>query len=401
MAFGLIAAQDVTPSQQPLPENLVVVWSEDGRLLARLGSAAPVELNAAGPLLPYLSPDGQHIAYLHGTDGIPYSLSVVEIHANHTRLLVKSGDLSAGETAEVFISQLAWLDNTALVLNTARKTSFGQDHRDDLWQVDVQNGEIHMLLPPSEGGAFTISPDRKWIAVVSAGHYDHEDAQVRLLNTETDEARDIIAFPAVSTGSEYPFYPQVFWEADSQSFRAALPGKDLIYEEANGSSIVALWRFSVSGSTEQIGSVAASYFGLPRWSDDGKHLVYLRRAGAFVDNQFALFLADGNGNNPIEYAAGEAGTLGMPGWIPGSSQFMYARGEPATYWLGRVGEAAAQIPVPIFNPIILTDGQIVYASEPVGPSELRYMRIDESASVLVGRVDNPQIVFDALLALER
>jgi hypothetical protein len=403
LMMGVVAvAQDVTPSDdtESLPDNLVVVWVEHGNLFARAGENSPVQLTTAGDvIIPYLSPDGLHVAVLQGENGLPLALSVVELADGTARQVVNSEGLSSGEDNQLLISQVEWLDGSTLYLNTARQSSFGQDRRDDLWRVNIQTDEVTLLLPPGEGGAFSISPDRKWISIISAGEYDHEDARIRLLDAATCNTQEILAFPAVSTGSEYRFYPQIFWETNSSAFRVAIPDRDLIYDELKSMPAV-LWRIGIDGSSEKAGSVSASFFGLPSWSDDGQHLAYLRRAGALSSNQFDLFLADGDGENSVKYASGEAGSFGFPNWIPNSAQFIFAQGEPGTYWLGSPVTQPVRLAESMFNFAFLTDGQIVYASAPVSPFELRYRHVGDNSSLLIAAVEDPFPGFDAVIAHE-
>jgi Tol biopolymer transport system component len=403
LAAGVVvAAQDTTasPTSQGLPENLVVAWIENGSILAQAGNNNPVALAAGdNPMRPDISSDGHQIAYLHGDNDMPSALAVVDLADKSIHHLVTAKDLAAGEDASVLISQVVWSDNSIIYLNTLRQLSYGQEYREDLWQVNSLTGEITILLPPGEGGIFSLSPDHKWIAVISAGEYDREDSHIRLMNIESGNIREVLTFPAVSTGSEYRFYPQVFWQSDSNAFRVAIPDRDLIYDEVNKSAV--LWQVGIDGAAEQIGQLSASFFGLPRWSSDGQRMIYLRRAGDPAANQFDLMLAAGNGDNPIQYTSGEAGSFGVPDWIPDSTEFIYAQGEPGSYWLGSPDTKPAQIPESMVAPIILTAGQIVYASAPVSPFELRYRQLGVNQSLSIAAVNDPYPVFDALLITEK
>lgn len=397
----VVTAQDSPPPSAPhqLPDNLVVAWVEDGSILAQTGNNAPVSLAVgANPLRPYVSRDGSHVAYLHGDNDIPSSLSVVGLADNTIHHLVAAADLAAGDDAPLNLSQVGWLDSSTIYLNTMRQLSYGQEQREDLWRINLQTDEIAMLLAPGEGGAFSFSPDRKWIVVMSAGEYDHEDAQLHLMNAKTGDVRNVLSFPAVSTGSEYSFYPEVAWQSDSGAFRVAIPDRELIYDEVNKS--ITLWRIPVDGSAEQIGQLSASFFGLPRWSGDGQHIVYLRRVGDPTANQFDLMLADRNGDNPIQYASGEAGSLGAPDWIPDLTEFIYAQGEPGIYWSGSPNTQPVKFPESMFAPIFLSGGQVVYASAPVSPFELHYTQPGTIQSVPIASVNNPNPIFDAVLTAD-
>jgi hypothetical protein len=51
----------------------------------------------------------------------------------------------------------------------------------------------------------------------------------------------------------------------------------------------------------------------------------------------------------------------------------------------------------MFNLTFLKDGQIVYASAPVSPFELRYTHVGANQSVLIATVSNQFPAFDAVI----
>jgi len=393
-------AQEFTPPAiaSQLPDNLVVAWVENGNLFAWTPADGSKQLDSGNVIFPVLAPDGGNIAYLRGQGGLPESLWVTDIRGENARELLTAEDLPVSEDETLLIGQIAWLDRSTTYFNTIRQSSLGQDRRDDLWMATIETGEVVMLLPPGEGGAFSISPDRQHIAVMNPGTYGEADGFIHLIETQTGRVINSQSFAAVSTGSEYRFYPEVFWEMDSSALRVAIPDKDLIYDDI-ASPPVALWRLGIDGSNEQPGSVNASFFGLPRWSWDTTYLTYLRRVGDQTSNLFELLIADGNGENAATYAIGDAGTIGAPIWLPDTTQFVYAQGEPGEYWLGSPDTAPRHVPHSMYTPKYLGNSGIVYFSFSINTFYLRFAYLDDSASALIATLTQPvpALAFDALI----
>ena len=304
-----------------VPAGLVVAWVDGGDLFIRLGESAPKLLASDDVIRPYIAPDAKQVAFTRGQGSLPGTLWLADVDGQSVQELVGVEDV-ADEGRTVVIGQVAWLDEATLYFNTAHLGSLGPERQDDLWRVNTQTSEVVMLLPTGEGGAFSISPDRQHLALIRPGIYGETQGQIRFMNAQTDVLSEGFSFDAVSTGSEYRFYPEVFWEVDSRAIRVAIPDKDLIYAEET-SPPVSLWRLPVDGSPEPIGSVEASFFGLPRWSDDAAYVVYLKRTGSSASNQFDLIIAGGSGENAVQYHSGSAGSFGMPTWLPDDSQFVY------------------------------------------------------------------------------
>jgi hypothetical protein len=389
-------AQEITPSE--LPDDLVVAWVENGNLFAWTKAGGAHQLASDNVLAPYLAPDGKHIAFTRGADGFPDSIWLVALDEEDSRELIVVDALPTNDDEALLISQLTWFDAATLYFNTARRIEVGQDRRDDLWKVNIDSGEVVMLLPPGEGGAFSFSPDRQHLAVMNPGIYDGDEGFIHILDAQTAIQENLLSFPAVSTGSEYRFYPEVFWEADSSALRVAIPDKDLIYDE-EGSPSVALWRLSVDGSQAQIGVADASFFGLPRWSQGTAYMTYLHRVGDRTSNQFDLMLADGDGTNAVTYASGEAGALGVPIWLPAtaSTQFVYPFDQSGEYWLGSPDTSPSRLPHNIYNPCFVDGEGFVFATAFPNTFELHYARLNDPTATLIATVNTPIPIFDARL----
>jgi hypothetical protein len=389
--FGLTAsAQEAS--------DLVVTWvTADQLFVWREGDDAPRQIDTPTNIF-YPSPDGRHIAIPLWVEDLGGVLSVVKADTGDQQQIVIVEKQSDG--IPVYPYDVAWADNSTLYLNTIANPDYGLNARDDLYRVDIQTMQFERIFPPGEGGRFTISPNGRWIAITYPGTYGNRDGRISVLNTATLERRDIFSFIGVSTGSEYRFYPTIYWQSDSAAFRVAIPDADLIYDEINKQT--ELWRMTIDGVTQQIGIISASFFGQPGWSDDSSQITYLRRVGKIEDNQFELIVANGNGENPITYLTAQTGLFEPPQWLPGTTLFGYTFGEPGTYWVGERGQQAQRFPNENEKAFgsFYADGFMVYSTTPSdGSIELRYIRLGETESNFIAAMDTPYPIFKAATQL--
>ncbi len=370
--------------------SLILVWvAEDNLFSWRNGDTEPTQIVSGGILQPFIAPHAAHIAFTRAEDGPPITLWLVNADGSDARQLVDSNSLALTEGIFPYINQVAWLNTHTLIFNTALDLA----PYNDLRLLDINTGEIQLLLPPGEGGAFTISPDGQWIAVAYHGSYGSQDGRVRLITSDGSRQFDLLTFAGVSTGSEYRFYPQILWEADSTALRIALPNPDLIYDEA-AAPLTTLWRLTTDGNAEQIGAVPSSFFGLPQWSSDSHYLTYMQRVGEPADNQFNLILAEGDGTNPITYASGIAGTLSPPIWIADSAQFFYTH--DAASVVGSPGQPPAILPMPVSTISFLDNIHYIYATAPTPNYELRLAQVGSpDAWCLITSFNAPVSALDA------
>lgn len=372
---------------------LTVVWVENGDLMRwQSGDSAPAKIASGTIRSAALAPDAAHAAYTCGTDTASNSLWVVDISGKSEKQLVTLDALKGN-----FIGDVGWLDASTLYFNTVQINGVGQVRQDDLWRADLASGTATPILAPGKGGSFTFSPDGQWIALVRPGQYGGQQGQINLVDPLGQNEKDLLAFPAVSTGADYLFYPPVFWSADSQSLNVAIPDKDLIY--ADSTAMTALWKLGVDGSQKQFGTVQASFFALPQWSSDGTLIAYMQRSGGVSSNDFSLMVARGSGLNGVVYTSGTAGMLQFVSWLPGANQFLYAQGDPGTYWLGTPGQPQ-QLPGVIFTPRFVSPTTYIYSiSSANNVFELRAADLQNpSASILIAQTSAAVTTFDAVLA---
>jgi hypothetical protein len=107
-------------------------------------------------------------------------------------------------------------------------------------------------------------------------------------------------------------------------------------------------------------------------------------------------IASGDGSDPIRYASGTAGTIGIPQWLPNSDQFIYSQGEPGDYWLGQAGKPAQALPGKIFNPRFVDSSTYVFTTATGNTFDLRYAHLGDSSSTLIATVHSAISIFDAI-----
>ncbi len=397
-----------TPTTAPTPVEagrLVVTWVESGNLMIwRSGEEFPRRIASGAVVRPVLSPDGAYIAFTRGPQGSTLALWAADAEGIAERELIGPDALAVDvDTAQYTrqIGQIGWLDDHTVLFNTVLVPQLpgpGGGKADDLWRADVLTGEATRLLPDGQGGDFTISPDGSLIALTTPGIYGAEQGRIRLTDAQGQAMTDLLRFDAVSTASEYAFYPGMHWLPDSQALLTAIPDPDLVYPAAQGQPprTVALWRLNVEGSATPIGDVPATFFGLPRWSPDGTWMTYLEQVGDPATNTLGLVLARGDGSQPARLLTGTAGSLEPPQWS--AAGFTYTFGAPGDLWLGRPGAAPVRFPADGESAFALTWADpttAVYATAPTAPYELRLADLNNPIPAVITSVGSGTPTFDA------
>ncbi|MEZ4669109.1 MAG: hypothetical protein R3E39_14475 [Anaerolineae bacterium] len=372
--------------------RLAVTWVEMGNLwIWQEGDSSPTRLVQDGVIQPYLSPDGQHIAFTRG-DVAARSLWVVK---RNTGELANLYSASADEPS-VALDQLQWLNNDTIYFNTNKFVGpFGQ-RQDDLWRAAISTGIVELQLAAGQGGFFSFSPDRRYIALVRAGVYGEKLGNISVMNLDDNSRRSLLEFPAISTGSEYALYPPVQWNSDSNGLTVAIPPENAIYDD--GTSLpTAIWYLAIDGKSTQLTSVLSSFFGVPSISPNRMFLTYVRRKGAVTNNQVELVVAASDNSQQTVYAAGNIGTLSTPTWLPEGNQFFFINGDIGNYWVGTPNQMPERLAEPMYYPHFVDNHTYIYATYPGSPYELRYAHLGDQDSYLIATFNNPTPVIDALL----
>lgn len=310
-------------------ETLVVAWVDAGNLVVwQTGDTIPRRIASGGVVQPFIAPDGAHVVFTRGANGTAETLWVVDTDGTAEQQLV--GERPATYTPGVDnIGDVRFLDGQTVLFNTLSQETIFYTPQNDLYSVDIITRELTLLRVPGDGGRIAVAPDGERIATVYHGTYGSQDAVIRVENVgDLGDVRgdDLLFFTGVATGAEYAFYPTLHWLPDSSAVLVAIPDADLIYSETSSDAPqTALWRLPVAdpGERESIGSVRASFFGLPRWNDAGTQVLYLQRS---VDsNQITALVADADGSNPVEIFGGSMEQLTSPQWVPDSERVVFAR----------------------------------------------------------------------------
>ncbi len=371
--------------------RLVVAWVEGGDLYVwQTGSDTPTKYAGVHALEPHISPDGQYIAY---TTPAPASLWLIRPTDPTPIEIVPNAALSPSDPQFLHIGNLQWAPNNRLYFNTYIQPSRIILQSNDLWLVDATTRTYKQLLPSPQAGRFTLSPDGNHIAIIQPGAYNTTDGTITLVGGNGQNRLTLLNYPAVSTASDYDFIPPPFWESDSNALNIAVPDKDLVYND--DTALVTLWHLAIDGTKTQRGTLQASFFGLPQWSDDGAHLAYLRHKGDITTNEFEMMIASGDGTNPVVYASGTAGNIGVPQWLPHSNQFIFPQGVSGDYWLGQPDQPPQQLPNATFYPYFVDASTYLYATATGDTFELRYAQLGASTSTLIATVHNAIPIFDA------
>ncbi len=366
----LANSQTTTPA-------LYLAWAQQGDLWAYSpDDSSPRRVASGGVVRPYLAPDGQTIAFTRGPEGIPQTLWAVDFNGGRERELVGTDDLLNNEG----IGQVGWWDENALYFNTFQIDSahYSLQPRHNLYRVHAGTGELALIRAPNEGGAFSFDPQHRYIILIYPGTYNVRDGRISMIDPLVLEPpRNLLFFKGVATGAETLFYPEIYWEASGEAVRFAIPNPDLLYASGDNIPTTALWRVPLDAPSnrEVIGTLQVDFFGLPSWSPDGAHLVYLKRAPD-NPNMLELYLADGDGNNATLYNNGQVGDLSRPRWID-ANQFFYIQGEPGTYWLGTIDTSSQR----------LTE-TLIFGVRWLDSAHYLYLRqADNGAAVALGALD--------------
>jgi len=325
-----LAQTEPTPVPAMLITNaphLVAAWAEGGNLYVwQTGEAFGRRVASGGVIQPFIAPDGRHIAFTRGPAGAPDSLWLVSTDGTLEQQLVGEGTPTSYRESQM--GQVVWSDATTLYFNTLKRAVPASSPKHDLYRASIITRTISLLLGPGEGGRISLSPKRDKIVLVSAGDYGIHNGRIRVIDALSPETHaDLLYFTGAATGSHSGFYPPIAWVEDESALLAAIPDQDLLYSEDKGATVppTTLWHLPIAapGERKSIGTLPVSFFGMPRWSDDGTQMLYLTRTAGDV---FHLMRADATGANPVEVDSGTVGEIEMPTWIPDTTQFFYTKG---------------------------------------------------------------------------
>jgi len=200
---------------------------------------------------------------------------------------------------------------------------------DELLRIDTDTGELTTILSAGEGGDFTISPNGMQVAVV-------QPENIALINTDgSNHYPNLLAYPPVTTYSEFRYYAQPVWAPDSSALGVAIPSPDPLAEEVFGS----LWLIPLNGDPAiNVGNVEGDFYFTQVFSNPGlsptlDRVVFARN---HLEDLHELHIANLDGSEDILFLEGR---LNWQGWSPEGSRFTFIMSEPLNVFLGEEGEA--------------------------------------------------------------
>ncbi len=372
----LVVAIVFTSQVRAAGTRLVVAYIDGDTLYTwRQGDPSPRSIATGNLSQPRLAPDAAHVMYQQ--DG---ELGLAAIDGSPHRLVMPASFGTAQDISRLILSA-GWLDAHTILLNTYRfspKMLVKQQFADDLWRIDINTGQLIRLLNDGQGGAFTISPDGKSIAVVRAGNYaDQTQGSISVLDADGKNAKALFTFPFVNTAASYQFYAAPKWSADSRSLLVAIPDPNLVYAMTDIPPTV-LWQIGLDGTKTRLGEVHADFFSLPEFSPDGKSVLYARRIGKPEDNQIAVFQAASDGTGEKEIVRDAIGKLEPAHWSPDGKLYTFVHGAPGSLWIN-APQGLKRFPgehEPLFDLIWADAATGVYTTSVGGSGELRYVEVN-------------------------
>ena len=311
-----IKETEATPPQDALQLRLAYVKDQD--IWIWHAGAEPVRLTQNGGVdNVWLSDDGQLIAFTRDQ-----SIWVIDSDGGNERRLTTEEDfqgLDLDQEMEPYVtginpSQVAWRpDSHQLYFNTSPQIDGpGLLLSDDLWMVDVDSEALFLLLSPGEGGKFYFSPDGRSLAIVTPGRID-------LMETDGNNRREAFTHTPVITYSEFEYYAQPVWAADSGSLRVAIPPADFLAAAIQPTSI---WHIPVEDQPARLIGEVTTHSGLNRplsLAPDFNRLAYLvgdQPENRPESNQLGIGISEMSESKIWDPVVYEAEILNVFDWSP-------------------------------------------------------------------------------------
>lgn len=320
---------------EPLPPSLaslqLVVRTEHTLWLWRNGLSTPL-IAAETISSPILSSDGSMIAFRRAGE-----LWVINRDGSDERRLLSTDDLATIEpiVPGVRLRDVDWIPGThSLFFNTIIQQEVGSMLADDLHLVNADTGEWQTLLASGEGGQFTFSPDGEKAALTSP-------RSISVINADGTNYQRLLDFRPIDTYSEYAYYVQPVWTADSLSLRVGISVPDWLYAS---NPTITIWHLPLDGSQPAIFNQIEAHGPEIRLSPDLSRMIYSLH-GPFLDDQTAeMHVANLDGTDDQAYQA----QCCFLSWSLDPNYFVLADPEQYYLFFARVGQTEL-IPITQYN----------------------------------------------------
>ncbi len=319
------APPEAAPTLPPLPQPLRVAYVKSGNVWLWTEGVGAMQLTASGGIQDVrISDDGQVAAYVR--ESIPFRPEILAINSDGSgeRILVSSADFLAtysGSPSDapsgIGVFHMGWRPGSHMLYYNTRLLYEGPGLvvHDDLRMVNADTLEKVTIFNPGEGGVFYFSPNGAQLALVTPTSISLADAEGSNLR------RNVLTFASVITYSEYLYYPNPVWAADSSALRVAIPPADPMLVPLNPTG---LWYIPIDGSPAVFsGNIQTNSFAWPDTaiSPDLSRVGYAVPVGVPTDNLRELHLANADATGDTVYISGESAEF--IGWLPNSTQFVF------------------------------------------------------------------------------
>ncbi len=267
--------EDPTTFPNPQPGLLQVAYVKDNNLWIWDEDKGSVALTKNGGVEGVsLSDDGQQIVFRRGgniwavnSDGTDERQLTSEVDFEH---------ITYGEDLDPYVISItpyhtAWQPAShMLYFNTSPQMEGpGLFLSDDLWVIDTDSGELDIILSPGEGGNFAFSPDGRQIAIITPEGID-------IINADGTNRRTVFTYTPIITYSEFQYYAEPVWTADSTTLLVGIPPVDM---RAGPDQFTSIWSIPANSNQTarllgQITTTPGSHASL-LFSPDFKQVAFL------------------------------------------------------------------------------------------------------------------------------
>jgi Tol biopolymer transport system component len=323
-----------------------------------------------------ISDDGEIVAFARG-DG----LWMVKSDGTEERQLVSAEDFATLEPREGFdelevtLDRFEWIPGThVLAFNTRLRMDIGLMLNDDLYLVNADTLERITLLPPGAGGEFYYSPDGSQAAIVTSG-------SISLINADGSDRREVFTYTPVTTRSEFWFYAQPVWMADSSALWVAIPPADPFVQPSPSTSV---WHIPTDGTPASMrGSIATGQMMSSVFSPDLRYVAHLHQEQSDPTAPPVLNLLVTDLDSGETIAQYSEATL-VYEWSPDSQHFAFLASSSDSPSQAKVGQLGGDV-VPVYS-----DAEVVIDLRWVDAD--RYLFLAQSSKgwdIMLGEIGGP------------
>lgn len=242
------------------PENLKILYTDtESNLWVWQELTGGRQIVQSGDVIDGLfSPDGSLILYVR-LSNTGYSLWSVQADGSQAREWITSEQFNGMPRIEAnqpdllnAPRDLQWLSGrNILVFTTAQKESASNwRYNNDLWQVNLDTGQLNARIPAGQGGRPKFSPDGNHIALVTP-------SSISIINTDgSNYISQALTYAPVNmyTGADY--YPLPYWAPDASYLLAIIPPINSLTIPLEQTGI---WNVPVDGSAAKLIAQITTY----------------------------------------------------------------------------------------------------------------------------------------------